>query len=230
MVSLFNHALAGIRYGATYDVLFSRLDQLVFHANVANIAHWSMSHFPLGFFRFLEIIYYGMFGQITATLIFIVLRGNQQYGVKYVRTLLVCYAIAITVFTVCPVKGPYSIGTLHLMTYPRALPTFWAEEGFLQRVRALYAHQLAPDMIAVSFKDYFVGFPQPAHGSAHRRALVPAPVEETGSALGVLLHYPAYSLNHLIGVALPDGHCRRDCDRVSVHLVSRSLLQGGRSG
>ncbi len=159
VVSLFNHALAGIRYGATYDVLFSRLDQLVFHANVANIAHWSMSHFPLGFFRFLEIIYYGMFGQITATLIFIVLRGNQQYGVKYVRTLLVCYAIAITVFTVCPVKGPYSIGTLHLMTYPRALPTFWAEEGFLQRVRALYAHQLAPDMIAVSFKDYFVGFP-----------------------------------------------------------------------
>jgi hypothetical protein len=159
VVSLFNHALAGIRYAATYDELFARLDQIVFHANVANIAYWSMSHLPLGFFRFLEVVYYGMFAQITATLVFIVLRGNQHYGVKYVRTLLACYAIAVTVFAICPVKGPYSIGTLHQMTYPRSLPTFWAEEGFLERVRALYAHQLTPNMIAVSFKDYYVGFP-----------------------------------------------------------------------
>ncbi len=159
VVSLFNHALAGIRYAATNDELFSRLDQLVFHANVAHISHWSMSHLPLGFFRFLEVVYYGMFAQITATLIFIVLRGNQHYGIKYVRTLLTCYAIAVTVFAICPVKGPYSIGTLHLMTYPRSLPTFWAEEAFLDRVRALYAHNLMPDMVAVSFKDYYVGFP-----------------------------------------------------------------------
>jgi membrane-associated phospholipid phosphatase len=48
---------------------------------------------------------------------------------------------------------------LHQMTYPRSLPTFWAEEGFLERVRALYAHNLTPDMLAVSFKDYYVGFP-----------------------------------------------------------------------
>jgi hypothetical protein len=159
VVSLFNHALAGIRYAATYDVLFSHLDQLIFHANVANMAHWSMSHLPLGFFRFLEVVYYGMFAQITATLIFIVLRGNQHYGVKYVRTLLTCYAIAVMVFAICPVKGPYSIGTLHQMTYPRSLPTFWAEEVFLERVRAIYAHNLTPDMLAVSFKDYYVGFP-----------------------------------------------------------------------
>ncbi len=159
VVAMFNHALAGIRYAATNDELFARLDQLVFHANVANITHWSMSHLPLGFFRFLEVVYYGMFAQITATLIFIVLRGNQQYGVKYVRTLLVCYAIAVTVFAICPVKGPYSIGTLHQMTYPRSLSAFWAEELFLERVRALYAHNLTPDMIAVSFKDYYVGFP-----------------------------------------------------------------------
>ena len=159
VVSLFNHALAGIRYAATYDELFSRLDQLVFHANVANISHWSMSHLPLGFFRVLEFFYYGMFAQIAATLIFIVLRGNQHYGVKFVRTLLTCYAIAVTVFVICPVKGPYSIGTLHLATYPRSLPTFWAEEGFLQRVRELYAHKLSPEIIAVSFKDYYVGFP-----------------------------------------------------------------------
>lgn len=27
------------------------------------------------------------------------------------------------------------------------------------RARALYAHHLTPDMIAVSFKDYYIGFP-----------------------------------------------------------------------
>jgi membrane-associated phospholipid phosphatase len=146
-------------YAPTNDVLFSNLDRLIFHANVANISIWTLHHLPLGFSRFLEFVYYGMFGQLTAALVFTALRGNQKYAIKYVRTILVCYAIALTLFALCPVKGPYSIGTLHLTSYPRTLPTFWSQEEFLTRAQALFAHNLTPDISKVGFQDYFVGFP-----------------------------------------------------------------------
>jgi hypothetical protein len=159
LVFTINHAQAALVYAPTHDVLFANLDRLIFHANVANISIWTLNHLSPGFSRFLEFVYYGMFGQLTAALVFTALRGNQKYAVKYVRTLLVCYAIALAVFALCPVKGPYSIGTLHLTSYPRSLPTFWSQEEFLTRAQALYAHHLTPDIIKVGFNDYFVGFP-----------------------------------------------------------------------
>lgn len=159
LVFTINHAQAALIYAPTNDVLFANLDRLIFHANVAGISIWTLHLLSPGFSRLLELVYYGMFGQLTAALVFTALRGNQKYAVKYVRTLLVCYAIALTVFALCPVKGPYSIGTLHLTSYPRSLPTFWSQEEFLTRAQALFAHHLTPDISKVGFNDYFVGFP-----------------------------------------------------------------------
>ncbi|MGA7857115.1 MAG: phosphatase PAP2 family protein [Terracidiphilus sp.] len=159
LVFTINHAQAALVYAPTNDALFSNLDRLIFHANVASISIWTLHHVSPGFSRFLEFVYYGMFGQLTAALVFTALRGNQEYAVKYVRTILVCYAIALTVFALCPVKGPYSIGMLHLTSYPRSLATFWSQETFLTRAQALFAHNLTPDITKVGFNDYFVGFP-----------------------------------------------------------------------
>lgn len=159
LVFVINHAQASFIYAPTNDLLFSNLDRLIFHANVADISIWSTNHLPAWFLRFLEFIYYGMFGRLAANIVFASLRGNQKYAVKYVRTILVCYAIALTVFALCPVKGPYSIGTLHLMSYPRSLPTFWSQEAFLTKAQALFARHLTPEVTLVTFNDYYVGFP-----------------------------------------------------------------------
>ena len=159
LVFTINHAQASFIYAPTHDVLFANLDRLIFHASVANISIWSTNHLSMWSLRFLEFIYYGMFGQLAANLVFTALRGNQKYAVKYVRTILICYAIALTVFALCPVKGPYSIGMLHITSYPRSLATFWSQEAFLTKAQALFAHHLTPDVSLVTFNDYYVGFP-----------------------------------------------------------------------
>jgi len=159
MVYAFNHAIAGIRFAGTYDVVFDHLDRLLFHVNVSNIAHWSLSHLPRWFYTFLELVYYGLFGRVAGILVLTALLGNQQYAVKYVRSLLICYSIALVVFIVWPAKGPYSICPLHLSSYPRSLPTFWMQELLLAKVRMLWAHHLTPDVTLVSLVDYYIGFP-----------------------------------------------------------------------
>jgi len=159
LVYAFNHALAGIRYAGTYDGVFSHLDWLLFHVNVSHIAHWCLSHFPAWIFTLLELSYFGMYGRIGAVLILIALLGNQQYAVKYVRALLICYTIATAIFILCPVKGPYSICPVHLSSYPRWLPTFWTQETLLIKARALFAHHLTPDVSLTSIDDYYIGFP-----------------------------------------------------------------------
>ena len=159
LVLAFNHAIAGIRYAGTYDAAFSHLDWVLFHVNVSNIAHWSLSHFPHWLSTLLELTYFGLYGRIGAALVLAALLGNQQYAVKFVRTMLICYSIALLVFLACPVKGPYSICTMHLSSYPRSMPTFWTQEALLEKARALWAHQLTPHMAQISLDDYYVGFP-----------------------------------------------------------------------
>jgi hypothetical protein len=159
MVFAFNHAIAGIRFAGTYDDAFKRLDWTLFHANVSSIAHWSLNHLPPWFFKFLEFVYFGLYARIGAALILMALLGNQKYAVKFVRALLICYFIALVVFFVFPVKGPYSICPIHLSSYPRSLPTFWTQETLVERARMLWAHTLPPNMSMVNLIDYYVSFP-----------------------------------------------------------------------
>ena len=93
LVFSFNHALVGIRNPWTYDLFFQHLDRVLFHVNVTDIAHWSLSHLPIWFFKLLEFTYYGLYGGLIAVLVLAALLRNQQFAVKYVRALLICYAI-----------------------------------------------------------------------------------------------------------------------------------------
>jgi hypothetical protein len=159
MVFAFNHAIAGIRFAGTYDEALNRLDWTLFHANVSSIAHWGLNHLPPWFFKFLEFVYFGLYTRIGAVLVLTALLGNQKYAVKYVRTLLICFAIALVVFFVFPAKGPYSICPIHLSNYPRSLPTFWTQESLLAKARMLWAHTLTPNAALVNLADYYISFP-----------------------------------------------------------------------
>ena len=159
LVFSFNHALVGIRNPWTYDLFFQHLDRVLFHVNVTDIAHWSLSHLPIWFFRLLEFTYYGLYGRLIAILVFAALLRSQQYAVKYVRTLLICYAIALVVYSVLPAKGPYSICPIHLSSYPRSLITFWTQEALVMRARMLWAHNITSAVIAVNPEDYYISLP-----------------------------------------------------------------------
>ena len=159
LVFSFNHALVGIRNPWTYDLFFQHLDSVLFHVNVTNIAHWSLSHLPIWFFKLLEFTYYGLYDRLMAVLVFAALLRNQQFAMKYVRTLLISYAIALVVYSVLPAKGPYSICPIHLSSYPRSLITFWTQEALVMRARMLWAHNITSAVIAVNPEDYYISFP-----------------------------------------------------------------------
>jgi hypothetical protein len=159
LVFSFNHALVGIRNPWTYDLFFQHLDWVLFHVNVTDIAHWSLSHLPIWFFKLLEFTYYGLYGRLMAVLFFAALLRNQQFALKYVRTLLICYAIALVVYSVLPAKGPYSICPIHLSSYPRSLLTFWTQEALVMRTRMLWAHNITSAVIAVNPEDYYISLP-----------------------------------------------------------------------
>ena len=159
IVSALNHALAAIRYVGTYDAAFAQLDWSLFHLNVSNFAHWSLGHLPHWYIASLEFTYFGLYGRLVGILIIVVLLGNRQYGMKFVRTLLICYGIALVVFVVCPVKGPYFTCPAHLTSYPRSLISFWSQEAITVKARMLFARQLNPEVTLINFVDYYIGFP-----------------------------------------------------------------------
>lgn len=159
IVSAFNHALAAIRYVGTSDAAFAHLDWILFHLNVSEFSHWSLSHSPHWFISLLEFTYFGLFGRLIGVLLITALLGNRQYALKFVRTLFICYGIALVVFAICPVKGPYFTCPVHLTSYPRSLISFWSQEAIAVKARMLFAHQLTRDVAAVNFVDYYIGFP-----------------------------------------------------------------------
>jgi hypothetical protein len=159
LVFAFNHAIAGIRFAGTFDAVFYHLDRLLFHASVSNIAHWSLSHLPSQFFALLELAYYSLYSQIGGAIFLTALLGSRWYAMKYVRTLLIGYLIALLVFLVFPTVGPFSICPFHLSSYPRSLATFWTQEAILAKARMLWAHRLTSDVVPVNIVDYYIGFP-----------------------------------------------------------------------
>ncbi|MFZ0743721.1 MAG: phosphatase PAP2 family protein [Terracidiphilus sp.] len=159
VVYAFNHALAGIRYVGTNDATATHLDWLLFHANVSSIAHWGYTHLPRWFYALLEFVYYSLYGRLLGVLILGALALNQKYAIKYVRTLMICYSIALVVFLIWPVKGPYTICPVHFTNPARWLPTYWTQEALLAKARALWAHNLTASVASVNLVDFYVGFP-----------------------------------------------------------------------
>lgn len=159
LVFTLNHAMAGMEFVGAYDPAFAHLDRVVFHANVSQIAHWSLSHLPLWVFKVLELAYFSLFNWIGATLILTALLAGRRYALLYVRTLFVGYVLAMIVFFIWPAKGPYLICPIHLASYPQSLPTFWTQETLLAKSRMLWAHTLTPTAARVNLVDYYISFP-----------------------------------------------------------------------
>jgi hypothetical protein len=155
----FNHALAAIRDPQTFDPLLARIDTLIFHASATQIAHASLRYLPISFFHFLEVVYFSLYPRLIGVFLLCVLLRDRNYGMKYMRTLLMCFAIAVVTYVFLPAKGPYSTCTLHAFSYPQSLTTFWSQKGLVDRSHALWTHNLSAHVIPVMTEDYYISFP-----------------------------------------------------------------------
>ena len=159
LVFALNHAIAGMEDPEKYDRLLNRLDWRLFGIDVSQLAHWTAGHLPTWGASALESVYFSLFSALGGTLLLAALLRDACYAVKYVRTIMICYALALTVYFLLPAKGPYSNSPLSTATFGYESRTIETQEGFAARAEGLWQHQLKPDLVHVNTEDYFVSFP-----------------------------------------------------------------------
>ena len=159
LVFALNHAIAGIEDPGKYDYFLNRIDGLLFGVDVSQLAHWTALHLPKWTASALESVYFSLFSALGGTLLLVALLHDACYAVKYVRTIMICYALALAVYFVLPAKGPYNSAPLPARSFGLESRTIETQEALAARAEQLWRRQLKPDVIQVNPEDYFISFP-----------------------------------------------------------------------
>ena len=158
-VYLLNHAIAGIRFAATYDRAFNRADAFLFGTTASQVSRWMSIHLPESFFSMMEFVYRTLYAQIGAGIAITALFEGREYAMRYVRTLLAGYCLALMVFFLWPTIGPFAIRDSPASQYTSFSSTYWMQETIVFKARLLWAHNLMPAVRTVDLADYYIGFP-----------------------------------------------------------------------
>ncbi len=156
MVLAYNCIIVSVRFNFAYDPTFNAMDQWIMHGwSVYDLSHWALRIFPIGFFHFLEFIYFGMFPQIGAGMILVALYEGRHRGLQFVGTILMAYYLALGLFYLWPSHGPYALCLKHFSRFPATLQTYSIQKFLITNALALWNH--VP--IRRISTDYFIAFP-----------------------------------------------------------------------
>ncbi len=156
MVLAYNCIIVSVRFNFAYDPIFNAMDQWIMHGwSVYDLSHRALRIFPIGFFHFLEFIYFGMFPQIGAGIILVTLCEGRHRGLQFVGTILMAYYLALAMFYLWPSHGPYALCLKHFSRFPDMLQTYSIQKFLITNALALWNH--VP--IRRISTDYFIAFP-----------------------------------------------------------------------
>ncbi len=156
MVLAYNNIIVSVRYNFANDPAMAAIDRWLLHGHsVWDFSHWAVRVFPLSFFKAAEFIYFGMFLQIGATMIFLALSKGRERALQFVGTILLSYYVALTLFYIWPAQGPYFLCPAHFARFPASLQSYNIQRTLIRDALALW--QRAP--LARISADYFIGFP-----------------------------------------------------------------------
>jgi PAP2 superfamily protein len=156
MVLAYNNIIVSARYNFATDPAFAAIDRCLLHGHsVSELTHWSLRAFPLSFFKALEFIYFGMFLQIGATLIFLALCDGRTQALQFVGTTLLSYYLALILFYIWPAQGPYTLCPSHFSRFPASLQCYAIQRTLIPHALALWRHE----PISRISTDYFIAFP-----------------------------------------------------------------------
>jgi len=151
-----NDLIVTRRFYGAYDALFNRADTWILGgATVSELAHQAARMLPRQTFTLLEIIYWGMFSQIGAGIIFTGLQFGKGRAYQLVGTILTGYFLALVCFYLWPSHGPYYLCPGHFSSLPDKLSVYAAQQTLLLRAQALWQGR-GVDSIGT---DYFIAFP-----------------------------------------------------------------------
>ena len=156
MVLAYNNVVVSMRYNFATDPALAAIDHCLLHGHsVSELTHWAVQAFPLSLFRSLEFIYFGMFLQIGATLIFLALCDGRTRALQFVGTILTSYYLALIIFYIWPAQGPYTLCPAHFSRFPASLQSYTIQKTLIPHALALWRHQ----SISRISTDYFIAFP-----------------------------------------------------------------------
>lgn len=158
-VYLLNHAIAGIRFAATYDRSFNRIDLFLFGTTASAVFDWMATHLPKSFFSLMEFVYRTLYAQVGAAIAITALFAGREYSMRYVRTLLTAYGFATAVFFLWPTIGPFAIRDSPASHYTFLMSTYGMQETIALKARLLWVHSPMPAVMTVDLADYYIGFP-----------------------------------------------------------------------
>ncbi len=156
MVLAYNSIVVSVRYNFATDPALASIDRWLLRGrSVSELTHWALGAFPLSFFKALEFIYFGMFLQIGATLIFLALCDGRTQALQFVGTILLSYYLALILFYVWPAQGPYILCPSHFSRFPASLQCYAIQKTLIPHALALWRHE----PISRISTDYFIAFP-----------------------------------------------------------------------
>lgn len=155
LVFYYNAAIVSVRFYASYDSLFNHLDSLLlFGATASEISRWASRVFPVGFFKGMEFVYFGLFIQIGVAIIFTALRSGIGRSMKFVGTILLAYYLTLIIFCLWPSHGPYYLCRNHFSHLSQTLNSYHIQQAYLSRVQELWRHRATGNVAG-----YYIAFP-----------------------------------------------------------------------
>lgn len=156
LVFAYNDIILSFRFYGSADALFNSIDKWLLHGlTVSTISHSAVSAFPVSFFHYMEIIYFGMFLQLGAGVIFLALSGGKNLALRFVGSILIAYYIALILFCIWPSQGPYYQSNTHVNELPISLQSYTGQKSLLRRSQDIWQHKPI-DKIST---DYYIAFP-----------------------------------------------------------------------
>jgi PAP2 superfamily len=156
LVFAYNDIIVSARFFAARDAAFNSMDMWLLHGvSVSQIFHWAVRAFPISFFHFLEIIYYGMFPLLGAGLILVAVCDGPKQGLRFVGTVMFPSYVALLLFYLWTSQGPYYLCPDHFSVFPSTLETYSLQRGSIDHALARWEHVPLERLST----DYFIAFP-----------------------------------------------------------------------
>jgi hypothetical protein len=156
LILAYNCVIVSVRFNFATDPALAAIDQWILRGHsIPELTHWAVTVLPLGVFRFLEVVYFGMFPQIGAAFVILALSEGRRRALQLVGTILLSYYIALAIFYIWPAQGPWYYCPNHFSRFPASLQTYNVQKVLVERALALWHHV----RIARISTDYFIGLP-----------------------------------------------------------------------
>jgi len=155
LVFTYNDVIVSVRFYGAYDQALNQLDARLFGTTVSAVAHRAAELLPSPWFSLAEMLYFGMFGQLGATVVICALSSGGKRAIQFVGAILLVQSLALTLFYVWPSHGPYYTCIGHFERLRFHLVSYTIQKDSLHLARLLWEHQ----PISILDLRYYLSFP-----------------------------------------------------------------------